>query len=157
MPLHLMPGETVAWTSTVGRNVAGWRDDDDAYVTVTSHRLALTYSGGGYSGSEYLPLDKIDSVTQSSTRKDFSRGWAIALVLGLIACVIPGLIVLLVWFLSRDNTLVFTAGGGRMVMYSDRLGGASGQLELIDVVEGARQALLRQPPPSGPVRVTLNP
>ena len=159
MPLHLMPGESVIWTSTVGRNVAGWRDDDDAYITVTSQRLALTYSDtmGGQSGAQYLPLERIDSVTQSSSRKDFTKGWVIALILGLVACVVPGLIVLLVWFLSRNSTLTFTAGGGRMQLYTDRLGGAGMQLELIDIVEGARQALLRQPPPSAPVRVTLTP
>ena len=152
MPLHLMPGESVLWTSTTGRNVGAWRDDDDAYVTVTSHRLAMTYASGmaGQSGAQYLPLEKIDSVTQSSTRKDFTTGWVIAFILGLVACVVPGLIVLLIWFLSRNNALVFTAGGGRLVMFSDRMGGAGMQLELIDIVEGAGQALPPPTPAAGP-------
>lgn len=159
MSLHLMPGEAVVWSTTLRRNTGAWVDDDSTYLTVTTHRVYKTFSLtlGGRSMNEYLPLEKIDSVTQSSTRKQFTKGWIIALVLGLIACVVPGLIVLLIWFLSRDDTLVFTAGGGEMRLDTSRIGGDTYQLELIDVVEESRQALLRQPPPSAPVRVTLNP
>ncbi len=159
MPLHLMPGEAVVWSTTVGRNSQSWVDDDNTYLTVTTHRLHRTFSQrlGGRSLVQYLPLDKIDSVTQSSTRKQFTRNWLIALVLGLIACVIPGLIVLLLWFFMRDNTLVFTAGGGEMRLETERIGSDNSQIELIDAVEEARQAFLRQPPPSAPFRVTLAP
>ena len=97
MPLHLMPGEAVLWTSVTGRNVSGWRDDDDAYVTLTSHRLALTYSEswGGQSGAQYLPLERIDSVTHrlvgwrqeagryQRVRDQNSAGWYRSEVLGL--------------------------------------------------------------------------
>ena len=159
MPLHLMPGEAVVWSTTVGRNSQSWVDDDNTYLTVNTHRIHRTSSTtlGGRSLVQYLPLDKIDSVTQSSSRKQFTKNWLVALVLGLIACVIPGLIVLLIWFLSRDDALVFTAGGGEMRLDTDRIGGDNFQIELIDVVEEARQAFLRQPPPSAPVRVTLAP
>ena len=159
MALHLMPGEAVLWSTVIRQDIRGWRDDEDAYITLTTRRLAKTYSGwaGGQSGALYLPLEKIDSVDQTSRRKDFTKGWVLALILGLLFCVLPGLVVLVIWFLSRDDSLVVTAGGGEMIIETGRLGGGDYQLELIDMLEGARQAVLRQPPPSAPARVTLTP
>lgn len=159
MPLNLMPGESPLWASNVGRSVGGWTRVEDAYAVVTTYRLVLTYSDGADRGTRYLPLEKIDSVNQTSTRKDFTKGWLIAIIIGLLACVIPGIIIFLLWFFSRENSLVFTAGGGRLVMYNELLGrgGGARQEDLIDMVESARQNLVHQPPPSAPVRVTLNP
>ena len=141
------------WASTAGRNVGGWRRVEDAYAVVTTHRLILTYSDGADRGTRYLPLEKIDSVNQSSTRKDFTKGWLIAIIIGMLACVIPGILIFIWWFFSRENSLEFTAGGGHLVMYNEQLGrgGGARQEDLIDAVEEARQAFLRQPPAFGPV------
>ena len=144
MPFNLTTGETALLDLEIRRG----------RISVTTHRLVLTYSESGSSGVKYLPLEKIDSMEETKTRKPFTRSWLIAIIIGLICLVIPGIVLFIIWYFGREDGIVFRTPTDRIVLGTGLLRGGIPE-GLMDAVETARKACIREVRSPNPVRVAL--
>ena len=138
MAFDLLPGETVMWGAT---NVG----DRDFGLSVTTHRVLLSFSRMGDSLQTWVPLERIDSARMGRFKRPFP--WKTFWL------VIP----LIVWLFGRDEAIVLTCGGNESLRIES--GAWSGGLprDFLNVVASARHSRLAMDSSRAPARVTLAP
>lgn len=144
MSFRVLEQERILWASEWNH---GWLNPVAFAVTLTNARLMMrstaTFGMGGLGESRrYVPLEMIDAVGVERSRPPFPL---VFFLIGCLVFVVPGLIVLSLWLLSRRHVTAFGSSDESHI----RLYGLGADAdELIDAVETARRALPSQEPAS---------
>ena len=149
MRVNLAPGETTVWETVLDRGLGS----REISMAVTNHRFIWAEGESGGESVVYLPLEKIDALGHSRERPGFPIIW---FLIGLVLCVIPGIIVFLLWLTKRELSFVIGTPSGKMQLNVGSRRGFSFD-NLVYEIETARQAYIRglrlPPPPQARVRL----
>lgn len=167
MPLTMLPGESLLHEVHSRKLLTRRRVET---ISVTTHRLGLE-EFGWFSFSNrrttILPLEKIDSVQEGHTSLVWLLLIAAILLLGAIVvlsrgntagllALLPAAICVVFWFLTRKQTIIFETPSG-LIEYTagglEELGVRDEQL--LDTVESARRACIREFNASSPAPVRV--